>query len=317
MNSQAVVLQKRRSVSKPWRIAFWVLIGLVALFLVAYFGIGTAAAMQLSAPKRTFDPNGVNPSQFNLQYEAVTYPSRGDQTQIAAWYIPTVKNSRAIVLVHGRDNSRTDAFKGRFVEFGAALQKAGYSVLMIELRGHGQSGPGRFTFGIKERWDVEGGVDWLLGKGYQPGKIAVLGYSLGAGSVIGAAAEEKAVGAVVTEAAYADIAPVIKKNWAEQSGLPMMFLTPTTWMIQLLYGYDVMASRPVDEVSKIAPRPMLMIHCTTDEMIAYTNLGQLQAQIPSAQTWTIDGCRHGFAYNFGPVEYTQQVVNFLNASIQE
>jgi len=98
-------------------------------------------------------------------------------------------NQRAIILVHGRDNSRTNGFCDQFVSFANQLHKAGFSVLMIDLRGHGQSADSRYTFGIKERQDILGGVDWLEGRGYQPGKIGVLGYSLGAGSVIGAALE--------------------------------------------------------------------------------------------------------------------------------
>ncbi|HEX9014302.1 MAG TPA: alpha/beta fold hydrolase, partial [Anaerolineaceae bacterium] len=204
MNEQTAVFPQARRARRWGKIIAWVLGGLCLLAFAAYFGIGTAAAVQLSAPKRNFDPAN-NPSLFNLAYEEVRYPARVDATTIAAWYIPSAKNTRAVILVNGRDDSRTYAFKGHFVDFAAALQQAGYSVLMIDLRGHGQSGDGRFTFGIKERRDVLGGVDWLTAHGYQPKSIAVFGYSLGGGSVIGAAAEEPSVGAVVTEAAYADI----------------------------------------------------------------------------------------------------------------
>lgn len=296
------------------KIALWMMIGLLALAVLLYFGIAAAAAVQLSAPKRNFDPAN-NPGQYTLKFEEVTYPSRGDQTKIAAWFIPATDASKAIILVHGRDDSRTKAFKGKFPGFAASLVKAGYSVLMIDLRGHGQSGDGRFTFGIKERWDVQGGMDWLVSQGLAPGSIAVFGYSLGAGSVLGAAADEPGIGAVVTEAAFADIKPVIQQNWAKESGLPNLLLSPSLSMIKLLYGYDVAASRPLDEVSRISPRPVLLIHCTTDEMIAYANMQKLAVKMPQAKTWTIEGCPHGFAYNFDPAAYTQHVVQFLDANL--
>jgi len=56
--------------------------------------------------------------------------------------------------VHGRDNSRTNGFCDQFVSFANQLHKAGFSVLMIDLRGHGQSADSRYTFGIKERQDI-------------------------------------------------------------------------------------------------------------------------------------------------------------------
>jgi alpha/beta superfamily hydrolase len=61
------------------------------------------------------------------------------------------------------------------------------------LRGHGQSADAPFTFGIYERRDVEGAIDWLKSQGFESGKIGVLGVSMGAASVIGAAAGDRAL----------------------------------------------------------------------------------------------------------------------------
>ena len=94
------------------------------------------------------------------------------------WYIPAGDQSRAVILVHGRNASRTDLFLGGGLKLAKALHDVGLSVMMIDLRGHGQSSDGRFTYGLKERKDVIGAVDWLIGKGYQPGKIGTMGISL-------------------------------------------------------------------------------------------------------------------------------------------
>ena len=307
--------QKSSLILRIWKVFRWILLGLAVLAIVVYFGVGTMAAMQLTAPTRNFDPAN-NPSQFGLKYDEVSYQSRGDQTLIKGWYIPSATNTKAVILVHGRNDSRTFAFKGLFVEFANSLHQAGYSVLMIDLRGHGQSGDGRFTFGIKERWDVEAGVDWLMAHGYQPGSIAAFGYSLGAGSIIEAAAEDTDIGAVISEAGFADIKPTIENMWASQSGLPQLFLQPTIWMTRLLYGYDIYASRPMEVIGKISPRPILLIHCTTDNAIDYSNLAQLSDAAPWAQTWSIAGCEHGYAYNFNPADYTEHVIQFLDANLK-
>jgi alpha/beta superfamily hydrolase len=305
----------RRSSHRARRIILWILSGLTGFVIIAYFGIGAIAASQLTLPKRVFDPTN-NPGVFNLQYEDFTFPAREDGLKIAAWYIPSDNNQKVIVLVHGRDDSRTKAFGGQFVSFANVIHNAGYSVLMFDLRGYGQSADSRYYFGIRERRDVLGAVDWLQTCGYQPGKIGVLGYSLGAASVIGAAAEEPAIGAIWIDSAFADIRSVITKNWVQESGLPLIFLTSTEWMTRLIYGYDITASRPIEEIAKIAPRPIYLTHCKTDQMISVSNMDQLLAVAQNTQTWVIPECVHALGYTVVPDEYNQKVISFFNTSLK-
>ena len=91
--------------------------------------------------------------------------------QLAAWYVPSDSSRRAVVLVHGKDGSRTADFNGGFMDLAAALHKRGLAVLMIDLRGHGQSDDAHFSFGINERRDIEGAVDWLMARQFPPGSM--------------------------------------------------------------------------------------------------------------------------------------------------
>jgi len=293
----------------------WICAGLIIFLLIVYLGIGAVAADQLTIPKRNFDP-ALNPGTYDLQYEDFKLPARGDGLQIAAWYIPSATNERAIVLVHGRDNSRTNGFENLFISFANVLHNDGFSVLMIDLRGHGQSDAARYSFGIYERRDVLGAVDWLKGRGYQPGRIGVLGYSLGAASVIGAAAEESDIGAIWIDSAYTDVRSVIGLNWVKESGLPKIFMTSTRWMIQLRYGYDAFASRPIDEIGKIAPRPIFLAHCLQDKMIPIAHMDKLLTVAQNTQTWVLPVCEHALGYTIVPTEYDGKVIKFFDESLK-
>ena len=305
-------------------------LGLVILLVVGYLGIGAVAASQLSVPKIIFDPDN-NPSVFGLDYEEFRYPARNDGLEIAAWYIPSDDNQQVIILVHGRDNSRTNGFCDEFVTFAKDLQAAGYSVMMIDLRGHGESEESRFYFGIKEYQDILGAVDWLEARGYQPGKIGVLGYSLGAASVIYAAAEEEDIGAVWLDSAYADVESVIEHSWVSISGLPQIFLYPTEWMMRLLYGNDISESRPIDQIGKIAPRPIFMAHCQQDNFVPFSQMDELLTVAQNTQTWKIANCDqhtkglnlvdeplngHAIGYSLQPEDYTQRVVQFFDENLE-
>jgi uncharacterized protein len=66
-------------------------------------------------------------------------------------------------------------------------------------------------------------ISWLE-QGFMPGKIGVLGISLGGAAVIGAAVAERAIGAVVVDSIFADIKMLVQSKWKVESGLPLFFL---------------------------------------------------------------------------------------------
>jgi pimeloyl-ACP methyl ester carboxylesterase len=319
-----------RSSQKRRKIFVWVGISVVLLLVAAFLGVSAFAACMLTMPMRNFNPE-LNPAKYGLKYEALSIPARTDGLQIAAWYIPSDENQRVIILVHGYNNSRTNGFLDEFVSFAASLQQAGFSVMMVDLRGHGESAEARFTFGITERRDVLGAVDWLEEHGYQPGKIGVLGYSLGAGSVVGAAADEPDIGAVWVDSLFADIKPVIQDGVTAAVGLPQVLVPSTISMVRLMYGYDITALRPIDEITKIAPRPIFMAHCQEDKLIPISNMDQLSQVAQNSQTWVIPNCdihtmngapaipesfnNHAIGYVLNPEEYTQNVVEFFDTNL--
>jgi pimeloyl-ACP methyl ester carboxylesterase len=312
----------------------WIGIGVAFVLLAGYLGISAYAAGALTRPQRNIDKVKYNPGVYGLAYEDLIIPARTDGLNIAAWYIPSEENQRVIILVHGSNNSRTNGFLDKFVEFASNLPKAGFSVMMIDLRGHGESADARFTFGIKERRDVLGAVDWLESRGYLPGKIGVLGYSLGGGAIIGAAAEEPDIGAVWADSLYADFKPVLEQGVPHAVGLPKILIPAVEAMVKLFYGYDITASRPIDEIGKIAPRPIFLAHCQNDNLVPIANMEQLLTVVPYAETWTIANCdvhtaseqpegfsegfnNHAIGYYLNPEEYTGKVIRFFDENLRK
>ncbi len=292
---------------------------IVVILIVGFFAIGAIAANKLTIAQRVFTTD--TPLAHGMSYEDVNFPAREDGLNIAGWYIPadgnqTAVKSPAIIMVHGWNASRTNGFNHHFLDLAQALHQSGFSVLMIDLRGHGQSADAHFTFGRLERRDVLAAIDYLLACGHQPGKIGLLGTSMGAASVIGAAAEDQAVGAVATDSLFAEIYPVIKGLWVEKSGLPMIFLYPTRWMFYVENGYDLASARPIDEIGKIAPRPLLLINCQMDAYIPGEQFQRLQQAAPWAQNWSVQECRHAEIYEFVPEEYNQKIVTFFEAGLE-
>jgi fermentation-respiration switch protein FrsA (DUF1100 family) len=288
-------------------------IGISVSLVTAYIGISFTAAHFLSTPKRIFDPKAS--SAFNTIPQDVRFLS-ADGVQIAGWFVPSKVSNKTIILIHGMNSSRTLEFDGHFPEFGADLQKEGFSVLMIDLRGHGQSGDARFTFGLTERRDVIGAVNWLKSKGYKSKDIGVLGVSMGAATAIGAVADDPDIGALVVDSGYAQVYPVMQHNWRNVSGLPDIFLPSTMMFGSWLTGYDLNSSKPVNEIGRIAPRPILLIHGVSDPFIPVNQAYELKTAAPSSEYWETPAAKHPESYNTNPEAYIRKVSSFFRQRLK-
>ena len=290
-------------------ILIWTLVIILALAII-FLVIGAVAALTLT---RVGDHPQFNddPGSFGLEFTGVTFLSRLDQIKIAGWFIPNPDADRAIILVHGRNASKQNAISGQIPRLAAELHAAGLAVLMIDLRGHGESEGKRYTFGAHERRDVLGAVDFLKERGFGAGQIAVLGISLGGAAVIGAAAEEDAIGAIVVESTFADINLLIAPNWKAESSLPNFFLPGVFWMWWVLMGFNLKKVKPVEELVRIPPRPILILHSWTDEMIDVQHAYALKNAVPEADLVIFDKCEHAELFRDQSAAYLQAVISFL------
>jgi len=296
------------------RIITVVVVTLIFLGFV-YLAVGTYAAGEVTKIG-DHDQYNDTPASFGLTYEDVTLSARGDDLQLAAWYVPNAESSRAVILVHGRDASKQNAISGKIVELSAALHEAGFAVLMIDMRGHGKSEGDRYSFGVYERYDVLGGVDFLTGEGFNPASVGILGISMGGGAAMGAASEEPDIGALVLESSFADLNPLIEEQWENESGMPMFVLPAVYLMNRLVYGYDLTDVQPVEDLEKYAPGPVLILHCKADEMVGMWHPETLLTAAPYAETAYFDECEHAELFRDYPEEYKALVIPFFARNLE-
>jgi len=282
----------------------------IMILLAIYLGIGAYAAITLTKvgdhPQYDQDP-----AEYGVQYEAVTFYSREDRLKITAWYLPKDGAKRSILLVHGRNASKQNAISGKLPELASELNRAGFAVLMIDLRGHGGSEGKRYTWGVFEARDVLGGVDFLLGQGFSPGEIGVLGISLGGAAAIRAAGSEPAIGALVVDSTFADLNALIGPNWKKESGLPMFFLPGVFFMWKLLFGFDLQDVRPKETLARLDGLPILILHSRSDEVIDVSHALQMKGAAPNATLVLLDSCSHAELYRDSPQEYLDTILTLF------
>jgi uncharacterized protein len=289
----------------------------VLLVVVAgYLMITAVAAERLTRPARP-DAGVVAPAGPAGRFQDVTLRSADDRVDLAAWVLPVAGSEVGVVLVHGIDADRARAFGGGFPDLAAALQDAGYQVVMIDLRGHGASGPGHSSFGLRERYDVIAAVDHLVReRGVRPGHVGVVGASLGAAAAIGAAAVDTRIGAVWSDSAFAEVYPVVVRTVTVAGGLPTFFLPGMRLMYRLRFGIDLVTARPADAVPTLAPRPLSIVHGTTDSVVPLVHASVLADAAPWADVWIVEGAGHTESYSLDRARYTARVIEFLDLALR-
>src|SRR5579863_2489714 len=290
--------------------------GVVVLAIVIYLGVGVRAANTWAHPRRN-TYFSATPASFNLQYRNVRLPSRDAGIDISGWWIPRAGSTKAIVMVHGRGENRTTEFYDHFLDLGAALNTfggGGFNILMIDLRAHGLSGGEYSAWGVGERLDVEGAVDWVKRQGFQSAAIGALGASLGATACVHATAEDPDISALVVDGAGTNDYASIQKSWRRMTGMPQLFLGAGVLMERLLYGYDMRTLRPVDVLPRLASRPVILIYGSKEMSDERRQL--IRAALPSAELWVVPGAAHTGSYTAVPQAYLEKVGAFFEKNLK-
>jgi len=277
---------------------------LAAGSVLAYLAIGYLAAARLSSPVR--HPVERTPAQVGLDYMKVAVRS-SDGLSLSAWWVAREGSSRAAVLVHGWGGDRSDP---HVIRTTLVYHGAGFNVLMLDLRAHGGSEGGRVTAGYREPRDARGALAWLEERGFDPRDVVLHGWSLGGAAVL-RAAPHTGVAAVVEEAGYADLPPLLRELLPKVSGLPAYFVPAILLMGRFLLGIDYRAVRPVEGARQLYTEgvPVMIIHSRDDAVIPFGHAEALAAAHPAATFWEIKGYAHVAAYaNPG---YKTRLLSFL------
>jgi pimeloyl-ACP methyl ester carboxylesterase len=128
-----------------------------------------------------------------------------------------------IILLHGICMTK-EVMLLWALHFGAA----GYRTVIVDLRGHGESGGDFITFGERESADLARVLDHLEKKGLVQGKVGVMGISYGAAVGFLWAARDPRVGAVVALEPYSGARRAVGDFMREVVRGPISHLKPAT-----------------------------------------------------------------------------------------
>jgi dipeptidyl aminopeptidase/acylaminoacyl peptidase len=252
-------------------------------------------------------------------YEDVSFSSRGDSgVAISGWWVPGASaGSPTVIVVHGLGRCKRSP---TVLLPAGMLHRHGYNVLLIDLRNEGESTVtnGRYAGGVVEYKDALGAWDWLQQiKGISPGRIGMIGTSLGAATALIAMGQEQGVAAVWEDSGYGDINVAISDELA-RNGYPTI-LAGAGIIVARLNGIDLTGLSPLDTAARLNGRSIAIIHGTADTRLPVKHAYALKKAIEDhggqPYVWIVDGVDHTRAVYEQPAEYERRLVEFFGSAL--
>ena len=180
-----------------WGASGTVLISYVFLCILLAISLGELAFRPQRLPARYLDSERAIAARFGAMFEDASIRAN-DGSDLRSWFLnPAIANGDAVILLHGVGDNREGMFG-----FAELFLANGFTVLVPDSRGQGESGGEFPTYGVKESDDVHRWLDWLKTKDH-PRCVYGMGESMGAAILLQAVEGETRFCAVVAESSFA------------------------------------------------------------------------------------------------------------------
>ena len=227
---------------------------IVAMILAVLLGAAVIQVDRATRPPR-HDSVSIDFESMMIDVEDVAFPTV-DGLTLRGWLLRGRRDYPVILLGHDHGSS-----KSSLVHLAVALGKEGFTLLLFDFRGHGESGGGRSTLGLNEKRDVLAAADFaakLDGVARVP--MGVYGSGMGAHAAALAAADRPALKVLVLDGLYPDVSYSLSRSvysdWAfgnqRLSFLPAGIFT-------VLSRTSAYGPRAADAVTHLVGRDVLLL----------------------------------------------------------
>ncbi len=225
----------------------------------------------------TYTPLDISPADCGLTF--IPFRVRGAAgASLACWFIPAEQPRAVLIASHGVADS-----KNGLLPYLLPYQRAGFSLVLYDLRHHGESTGRDCTLGYFETRDLLE-ITRQVRADYANGlPVVYWGFSLGATTALLAAARDVQVAAVVAQSPFVSLRETVR-HYAWR-----FFHVPATLAALGVRIFEWQTGARANDVdvpraaASLAGRPILLIGSPTDRQVPSVWLERLHTALPGAE----------------------------------
>lgn len=250
----------------------------------------------------------------SVEKETLTIRST-DNLLLSDLYIPHDEPSdKVAIIAHGYSGSNRD-----MAPWAKLFYDLGFSLLLPDARGHGESEGDYIGFGWHERKDYVQWMDKLIEENGEDTEIVLFGLSMGAATVMNVSGEQlpPQVKAIIEDCGYSSVTKEMTHQLKTMYRLPQYPFIPMTSLItKVKAGYWFGEASPEEQVKK-SQTPLLFIHGDEDDFVPTHMAYELYnvAKCPK-ELYIAVGAKHGYAYIANKEMYQNRIKHFLNTHLE-
>jgi pimeloyl-ACP methyl ester carboxylesterase len=291
-----VVKNSTKGRSRKWKI--------VGVFFFTAAILGAILVWNVGSILTDPEQSTIGDPPHGLPAESAEFSSTSG-SMIHGWLVTAQPSKGVVVLMHGiRSNRQVMIPRAEW------LYQEGYSVLLFDFQGHGESLGKHITAGYLESRDATAAVNFVREK-FPGQKVAVIGISMGAAAAV-LAEPPLRVDAMVLESCY----PTIYQAVADRLGMPGRLATLLlTWQLRPRLGFGEDDLCPIRQVAKLTVPKFFIAGMIDRDTTAEEAQALYDAAAEPKQLWMVDNAAHVDMLAVAGAEYKKRVLEFLAAHL--
>jgi len=250
-----------------------------------------------------------DPKAVGLPVEQVEFKT-ADNLTLRGWWSKGEPSLPVIIFCHGLNRSRLE-----LLERAGEAHKRGYSVLLFDLRNHGESDRAHTTLGILETQDVRAASQFVRMKAPDQPQF-LWGVSMGAATALLAVRDYGGFAGVISDSAFPSFRETIEHH------VRLLFRIPSfpvanmiVWLTGVRMHMDPDSGNVEAAVRKFGNVPVLFIAGGADRRMPPGVAKRLYEadQSPLKKLIVVPGAGHGEAFSTNRQQYLDAVFTFLES----
>ncbi|MGZ5192064.1 MAG: alpha/beta hydrolase [Flavisolibacter sp.] len=242
-----------------------------------------------------------------FEYDSIKLKLSNDLI-IDAWYSEADSSKGCIILLHGLTMNKSSLLHEAYL-----FKKWGYSVMLIDFRGHGKSNGNNTSFGADETEEAAKAFEFAQQKGNK--KIIFYGVSLGAIVALKGTADQKIQpSGIIAEAPFGNLHNYMKSRSRELGFPGEPFGGLVTFWIGLKKGYNGF-NHDVSEYAEKVNCPVLLECGERDRYVSKEEITKVFNNMASANKKLVlyPDADHESYLRVDPIKWESEMISFLDS----